>query len=80
MDHKKVIWIFGDSAAGKETFIRAATSSVSSEVVSVLGWSTKAIAACEASIRWIGQFDAIQLHKNEIQFSTKPRVCYRKIK
>ncbi len=52
-----VVWIYGASAAGKETFIRKIVSDTSLKIVSALGWSNKTIIASEESLDWVGQFD-----------------------
>ncbi len=52
-----IVWIYGASAAGKETFIRKIVSDKSLKIISELGWSNKTIIACEESMEWVGQFD-----------------------
>jgi hypothetical protein len=52
-----IVWIYGASAAGKETFIRKIVSDKSQKIISELGWSNKTIVACEESIEWVAQFE-----------------------
>lgn len=52
---KEVSWIFGTSAAGKETFVRKACASPAA--FHALGWSATALAMCPSSIDIIGQYD-----------------------
>ena len=54
---KEVVWIFGNSAAGKETFIRHITDGDDPALLTKLGWANKQLAPCHASINYIGQFD-----------------------
>gem|GEM_PF-4905097 len=54
---KEVNWIFGNSATGKETFIRHATDENEEELLRTLGWVGKKIVACAASTRNIGQYE-----------------------
>ncbi len=53
-----VAWIYGASAAGKETFIRKIVSDNSLKIIDELGWSNRTIIACEESLKWVGQFDS----------------------
>jgi predicted kinase len=52
---KEVVWIFGTSATGKETFIQNIHSN--KQVLDRLGWAGLRLAACAESIEHIGQFD-----------------------
>jgi hypothetical protein len=54
---KEVAWIFGNSAAGKETFVRRVTQDKGTQLLDGLGWAGKKIVASEASITYIGQFE-----------------------
>jgi hypothetical protein len=57
MSDKQIVWVFGDSAAGKETFVRAMISGDPPSIRDGLGWSTSSVVASDASLRWIGQID-----------------------
>ncbi len=48
--------MYGASASGKETFIQNMVNSPTPAVLEQLGWSQKKIAACEESLKYIGQF------------------------
>lgn len=50
---KEIVWVFGTSASGKNTFINTVQNYL--EVISKLGWTDKKIAVCKASIDYIGQ-------------------------
>jgi len=52
---KEIVWIVGTSASGKDTFIR--NVSTNNNVLESLGWSGKSIVACEASLKFIAQFE-----------------------
>ncbi len=52
---KEVAWIFGTSASGKETFIRNAANN--QPALEALGWMGRPLAACQSSLKYIGQFD-----------------------
>ncbi|MSU76454.1 hypothetical protein EXS54_03230 [Patescibacteria group bacterium] len=52
-----VVWVFGDSAAGKETFIRAIVEkNPPQQLLEHLGWQRKQIVVCKESLEYIGQF------------------------
>ena len=50
---KEVVWVFGVSASGKETFIR--NIGRYTDVQEQLKWINKSVVACEASLKYIGQ-------------------------
>lgn len=52
---KEVVWIFGTSATGKETFIKKVIKD--KELQERMGWKNKSISFCSESIDHIGQFD-----------------------
>jgi hypothetical protein len=52
---KKAVWIAGQSAAGKYTFIRYLLSQPNSKIISKLGWGGASVAVCNESIQFIGQ-------------------------
>lgn len=51
---KEIVWVFGASAAGKETFIRAVQRS--NALQTKFGWDRKLISVCTESIKFIAQF------------------------
>jgi hypothetical protein len=53
---KEVVWVFGNSAAGKESFIRYITSNKDERLLTSLGWQELKVTASEASMKYIGQF------------------------
>ena len=55
--NNKIIWIFGPSAVGKETFIKHIQDSKPVELLSRLGWADKNIVVCTESLDWIVQED-----------------------
>lgn len=50
----KIIWVFGPSAVGKETFIK---NNKRLELLARLGWTNKNIIICNESIDWVAQED-----------------------
>lgn len=52
-----IIWVFGASAAGKETFIRKIVDEKPEKIINELGWKDKEIIACNESLEWIGQYN-----------------------
>ena len=48
--NNKIIWVFGPSAVGKETFIKHIQSGNQSELLARLGWADKNIVVCNESI------------------------------
>ena len=53
----QITWIYGSSAAGKETFITNITDGKLSELTDRLGWTDKTVIAVKESIEYIGQFE-----------------------
>ncbi|HEX4774377.1 MAG TPA: hypothetical protein VH234_02580 [Candidatus Saccharimonadales bacterium] len=55
---KEVAWIFGNSASGKETFVKKITEGGEYEgVLQSLDWVGKTIMAAQSSLAFIGQYD-----------------------
>ena len=52
---KQIIWIFGTSAAGKETFIRSILTS--DDIKKALGIKSQAIAVSQESLKNLGKLD-----------------------
>ena len=59
MDTEKstIVWVFGGSGAGKETFIRYTRENKPEALLEVLGWTEGEVAACEESMEWVAQWD-----------------------
>lgn len=57
MNTKKatIVWVFGGSGAGKETFIRYVVKSKPQDLLLRLGWEGRDIIACEESMEWVSQ-------------------------
>ena len=53
----KIIWVFGPSAVGKETFIKYIQDNKPNELLTRLDWIDKKIATCRESIDWVVQAD-----------------------
>ena len=53
---KEIVWIYGASGAGKETFIKYITDKPSKDIISRLGWQDKKITYIKESIDYIGQY------------------------
>jgi hypothetical protein len=51
----KIVWVFGSSAAGKETFIRKIAQKPPHDIVSKLGWDAFTIEVLEESMAYIGK-------------------------
>lgn len=51
-----IVWVFGSSAAGKETFIRNFSNNPSQDLINFLGWDGKII-PIEESLEYIRQFE-----------------------
>jgi hypothetical protein len=52
-----IIWIFGTSAAGKETFIKYCSEENIKDLRKVLNWSDRKVVPCLESMEWIAQYD-----------------------
>lgn len=50
---KEIVWVFGNSASGKATFIRRVVKDTKLHVA--FGWKAMSVAGCEASLKYIGQ-------------------------
>jgi len=51
----EIVWVYGVSAAGKETFIKKMVNDKPFSVVEGLGWDTKNIIPCMESIEYVVQ-------------------------
>jgi hypothetical protein len=56
--NNKIIWVFGPSAVGKETFIKYIQDSKPVELLARLEWTNKKIIVCTESIDWVVQEDS----------------------
>jgi len=65
---KEVVWIFGNSTAGKETFIKYVVESRDEQLYARLDWKSKNVKASVSSIRNIGQYnnDPVTLKHDDI--------------
>jgi hypothetical protein len=54
---KQIVWVFGNSGAGKETFIKDIVANHPSGLISLLGWRGKTIAAEPFSLFLIGKIN-----------------------
>ena len=65
---KEIIWIFGNSAAGKDTFINFAIQNSESQKLSGIGLSNKKVVKSEVSTKYIGQYegDPVTLKRDDI--------------
>jgi len=52
----QIVWIYGPSGAGKETFIRYIIHNPSEDIISRLGWQGKKISYIKESVDYIGQY------------------------
>lgn len=52
----KIVWVFGGSAAGKQTFIRRIITERPPDILSALGWHGGTIGACIPSLAWIAHY------------------------
>lgn len=63
-----IVWIYGSSAAGKETFIKRIINNNELNIIERLGWKNKEIEFIEESVKYVGQyiFDPIIYKREEI--------------
>lgn len=52
----KIVWVYGSSAAGKDTFVRSVSRNAPEHLVSDMGWLDQPIVMCVESVDWIAQF------------------------
>ncbi len=69
---EEVAWVFGNSAAGKETFIKYVTGNSDKQLFDRLGWINRKVKVATSSIDNIGQFlnDPITLKRDGILTET----------
>ncbi|MFZ2310884.1 MAG: hypothetical protein WAW11_05065 [Patescibacteria group bacterium] len=61
--NNKIIWVFGPSAVGKETFIKYINDNKPEELLTRLGWVNKDVVICNESLDWVAHEDG---DKNEL--------------
>ncbi len=54
---KEVVWVYGPSAAGKESLIKFLLSNEGADLRNKLGWAAKRVAQCAESINYIAHSD-----------------------
>jgi len=52
----EIVWVYGNSGAGKETFMRTISEEKPFDVINRFGWADKKIIPCIESIKWIAQY------------------------
>lgn len=69
----EIVWIYGSSASGKETFIHELLKNPTNKIINDLGRTNKKIVCIEESLNYIGQFenDPIIKKRDEIIIETK---------
>ncbi len=55
MTKLEIVWVYGGSGAGKETFIHQVYSN-SPELLREFGWEHKHIGVCNESLQWVARF------------------------
>lgn len=55
-DKTEIVWIYGSSGAGKETFIKFLCERHSTTLLSTLSWNDKVLIPCVESIDWVAQY------------------------
>lgn len=53
--NNKIVWVYGASAAGKETFIRYLEDNQPEEILKRLHFNNKKIIVCKESLDWVAQ-------------------------
>jgi hypothetical protein len=61
----EIVWVYGASAAGKETFIHAVLAKEAVDLRQEFGWRDKAITACQESLQWIAHYPDDQIAQHE---------------
>lgn len=66
MVKQEIVWVFGQSAAGKASFIEAVTKQAA--VRHALGWTDRVVAPCTVSLTYVAQsfYDAIREKRVQI--------------
>lgn len=69
--NNKVIWVFGPSASGKETFIKEVISNKELNIIKELKWTGKQILKIDESINYIKQYDNDQIGDKRVEIINK---------
>lgn len=72
----EIVWVYGSSAAGKETFIRHMIKNPSATLIKELGWKGKKLVPLWESIRHVAQKDkdpVLKIRKKMLGKLPKPR-------
>ncbi len=67
----KVVWVFGCSASGKETFIESLISKKIPQIIAELGWEEKQIIKINESINYIQQYENDPIGNKRIEILDK---------
>lgn len=79
MAKAEIVWVYGASAAGKETFIRAVLAGQQPRIVKALGWQGKRLGACQESLEWVMQHPhdtAVEQKRHQLS-GVIPRIAKR---
>lgn len=66
-----IVWVFGNSASGKETFINALIEGKAEKVITDLNLSGNKIVKINSSIKYIGQYENDPITKNRVLIITE---------
>ncbi len=69
--NNKVVWVFGCSASGKETFIKEVVSKKDIKIIEDLGWKDKNIISINESINYIKQYEEDPIGDKRIEIIDK---------
>ena len=74
----EIVWVYGASAAGKETFIHQVGGN-SPELLEEFGWQHKCIGVCDESLQWVARFpgDTIAAQKRPELFKLLPLLAQK---
>ena len=73
---KEIVWVYGVSASGKETFIRKVVEERPEDLLRQLGWLGKKVVASQASLSYIGQTDDDEVVKKRREIEDEvPRLA-----
>jgi len=78
---QEIVWVYGASAAGKETFIQniMSNSEYTKAITSSLHWQNRHISVCKESLLWVAQFpgDTIAEQERPKLISIIPKLAKR---
>lgn len=55
MTKTEIVWVYGNSGAGKETFVKTISEKKPVDVLERFGWAGKEIIPCKESVDWVVQ-------------------------